>query len=131
MATVLGNGTASRRSEVLREREEDGSASLEDEPLDEEPPSRERLDGLAEEEEPDRLLLEGFEADLDEDISFDLYLVLLGYRRWRVRQLVLASLLSPYHRCRVSLRANLKQEPETNAELIPKGCPGGSRGVTS
>lgn len=84
MTTVLGNGTASRRSEVPREREEDGSASLDEEPFDEEPPSRERLEGLAEEEDPDRLLLEGLEADLDEDMLFDLYLVLVGYRRWRL-----------------------------------------------
>lgn len=70
MATVLGKGTASRRSEVPRDLElEEASASLD---FDEEPPSFERLEGLLE-DEPDRLLLEGlpdelFVADLEEDM---------------------------------------------------------------
>ena len=63
IATVLGNGTASRRSEVPREREEEEASTS----FDDDPPSFDRLDGLAE-DDPERLLLEVFVADLDEDM---------------------------------------------------------------
>jgi len=65
IATVLGNGTASLRSDVPRARDEDEASAAEDEDLDldDDSPSLERLEeeGLL---EPDRLLLDGFDDDI-------------------------------------------------------------------
>jgi len=66
IATVLGNGTASLRSDVPRDRDEEDGSAAEDEDLDfeDDSPSFDRLDEEGLELEPDRLLPDG----LDEDI---------------------------------------------------------------
>jgi hypothetical protein len=70
IATVLGNRTASLRSDVPRDRdEEEGSAEdedLEDEDLDldDDSPSLLRLDEEGLELEPDRLLPDGLDDDM-------------------------------------------------------------------
>jgi hypothetical protein len=70
IATVLGNGTASLRSDVPRDRdEEEGSAEDEDLidedlDLDDGSPSLLRLDEEGLELEPDRLLPDGLDDDM-------------------------------------------------------------------
>ena len=66
IATVLGNGTASLRSEVPRDREEEDGSAEEDEDLDfdDDSPSFDRLDEEGLELEPDRLLPDGLDDDI-------------------------------------------------------------------